>query len=122
MTIINSADKSTAILFLNNILLSLLYVEGEVSLGEGNCVLFYSNGLVEAHDPKGEMFGFPSLRALVAEHAEERPLGEFLLEQVYYFVGEGWEQEDDITLLTLKRSASLSCTAENTSPSMSFGE
>jgi serine phosphatase RsbU (regulator of sigma subunit) len=108
MTIINSADKSTAILFLNNILLFLLYVEGEVSLGEGNCVLFCSNGLVEAHDPKGEMFGFPRLRALVAEHAEERPLGEFLLERVYYFVGEGWEQEDDITLLTLKRSASLS--------------
>ena len=26
----------------------------------------------------------------------------------YSFVGEGWEQEDDITLLTLRRSASLS--------------
>ena len=43
--IINSADKSTAILYLNNILLSLLYEEGEVSLGEGNCVLLYSYGL-----------------------------------------------------------------------------
>jgi hypothetical protein len=30
------------------------------------------------------------------------------LEELYSFVGEGWEQEDDITLLTLKRSASLS--------------
>jgi serine phosphatase RsbU (regulator of sigma subunit)/predicted ester cyclase len=84
------------------------YEEGEVSLREGNCVLFYSDGLVEAHDPKGEMFGFPRLRALVAEHAEERSLGDFLLEELYSFVGEGWEQEDDITLLTLKRSASLS--------------
>jgi hypothetical protein len=27
------------------------------------------------------------------------------LEKLYSFVGEGWEQEDDITLLTLKRSA-----------------
>ena len=79
--IINSADKSTAILFLNNIL-PLLYEEGEVSLGEGNCVLFYSDGLVEAHDPKGEMFGFPRLQALVAKHAEERSLGESLLERV----------------------------------------
>jgi serine phosphatase RsbU (regulator of sigma subunit) len=35
------------------------YEEGEISLAEGNCVLFYSDGLVEAHDPKGEMFGFP---------------------------------------------------------------
>jgi len=30
------------------------------------------------------------------------------LEELYYFVGEGWEQEDDITLLTLKRCTSLS--------------
>jgi hypothetical protein len=26
------------------------------------------------------------------------------MEELYTFVGEGWEQEDDITLLTLKRS------------------
>jgi predicted ester cyclase len=84
------------------------YEEGEVSLREGESVLFYSDGLVEAHDPKGEMFGFPRLRARVAEHGEERSLGESLLEELYSFVGEGWEQEDDITLLTLKRSASLS--------------
>jgi serine phosphatase RsbU (regulator of sigma subunit)/predicted ester cyclase len=83
------------------------YEEGEVSLREGNCVLFYSDGLVEAHDPKGEMFGFPRLRALVAQHGEERTLGNLLLEELYAFVGEGWEQEDDITLLTLKRSATL---------------
>jgi serine phosphatase RsbU (regulator of sigma subunit) len=83
------------------------YEEGEVSLREGDSVLFYSDGLVEAHDPKGEMFGFPRIRALVAEHAEERSLGDFLLEELYAFVGEGWEQEDDITLLTLRRSASL---------------
>src|SRR5918995_440265 len=52
------------------------YEEGEISLAEGNCVLFYSDGLVEAHNPRGEMFGFPRLRELVAEHgAEERSLG-----------------------------------------------
>ena len=81
------------------------YEEGEVSLAEGDCVLFHSDGLVEAHNPKGEMFGFPRLRALVAEHGEERSLGNLLLEELYSFVGEGWEQEDDITLLTLRRSA-----------------
>jgi serine phosphatase RsbU (regulator of sigma subunit)/ketosteroid isomerase-like protein len=84
------------------------YEEGEISLREGNCVLFYSDGLVEAHDPKREMFGFPRLRALIAKHDEQRSLGDFLLEELYSFVGEGWEQEDDITLLTLERSASLS--------------
>jgi predicted ester cyclase len=89
------------------LMLGMIYEEVEISLREGKSVLFYSDGLVEAHDPKGEMFGFPRLRALVAEHGEERELGEFLMEELYYFVGEGWEQEDDITLLTLLRSASL---------------
>jgi serine phosphatase RsbU (regulator of sigma subunit) len=78
----------------------------ELDVGEG--VLFYSDGLVEAHDPKGEMFGFPRLRELVAEHGEEGPLEEALLEELYSFVGERWQQEDDITLLTLRRSSTLS--------------
>jgi serine phosphatase RsbU (regulator of sigma subunit)/predicted ester cyclase len=85
------------------------YEQKETILHIGEAALFYSDGLVEAHDPKGEMFGFPRLRALVAEHGdEERSLEEKLLEQLYSFVGEGWEQEDDITLLMLRRSASLS--------------
>jgi serine phosphatase RsbU (regulator of sigma subunit) len=84
------------------------YEEGEASLGEDGCVLFYSDGLVEAHDPQGGMFGFPKLRALVAEHGEKRSLGNLLLEELYSFVGEGWEQEDDITLLTLRHSVPLS--------------
>jgi predicted ester cyclase len=86
---------------------AMRYEEKEVVLDVGESALFYSDGLVEAHDPKGEMFGFPRLRALVAEHsAEERSLGNFLLKELYTFVGEGWEQEDDITLLTLRRFAS----------------
>jgi serine phosphatase RsbU (regulator of sigma subunit) len=84
------------------------YEEKKTILEAGERALFYSDGLVEAHDPKGEMFGFPRLRALITEHAEERSLGNLLLEELYAFVGEGWEQEDDITLLTLRRSSSLS--------------
>jgi serine phosphatase RsbU (regulator of sigma subunit) len=80
------------------------YEEKEIEVDAGEGVLFYTDGLVEAHDPKGEMFGFPRLRELVAEHGEERALGDFLMEELYSFVGAGWEQEDDITLLTLKRS------------------
>jgi serine phosphatase RsbU (regulator of sigma subunit) len=81
------------------------YEEKEIELDVGEGVFFYSDGLVEAHDPKGEMFGFPRLKALIAEHAEEGSLGDFLMEELYSFVGKGWEQEDDITLLTLERSA-----------------
>ena len=80
------------------------YEEKEGALDSDESALFYSDGLVEAHDPHGEMFGFPRLRALVAESGKERSLGDLVLEELYSFVGEGWEQEDDITLLTLERS------------------
>ncbi len=83
------------------------YEEKQTILEVGEAALFYTDGLVEAHDAKGEMFGFPRLRALIAKHGEERSLGDFLLEDLSSFTGEGWEQEDDITLLTLRRSASL---------------
>src|SRR5215204_1444656 len=79
------------------------YEEQEIVLDAGEAALFYSDGLVEAHHPNGEMFGFPRLRALVAKHAQKESLEEALLEELYSFVGEGWKQEDDITLLTLRR-------------------
>jgi predicted ester cyclase len=85
------------------------YEEKEIVLDAGEEALLYSDGLVEAHDPKGEMFGFPRLQQLLAEHGDEKEsLEDALLEELSSFVGQGWEQEDDITLVTLRRSASLS--------------
>ena len=85
------------------------YEQKEIVLDAGEEALLYSDGLVEAHDPKGEMFGFPRLQQLLAEHGDEtESLEDALLEELSSFVGQGWEQEDDITLVTLRRSASLS--------------
>jgi serine phosphatase RsbU (regulator of sigma subunit) len=81
------------------------YEEKETMLDAGEVALFYSDGLVEAHNPQREMFGFPRLRKLVAEPAEEGSMVDFLMGELRSFTGEGWEQEDDITLVTLKRSA-----------------
>jgi serine phosphatase RsbU (regulator of sigma subunit) len=83
------------------------YEEKEVMLGAGEAVLFYSDGLVEAHDPKGELFGFPRLQRLIATRTagSGEELVDFLLEELYSFTGEGWGQEDDISLTTLYRSA-----------------
>jgi serine phosphatase RsbU (regulator of sigma subunit) len=85
------------------------YEEKKVVVDAGESVLFYSDGLVEAHDPQGEMFGFPRLRVLVAKHdgEEEGSLVDFLMEELYSFTREGWEQEDDITLVILERSEEL---------------
>jgi serine phosphatase RsbU (regulator of sigma subunit) len=83
----------------------MTYEEKEIELEAGEAALFYSDGLVEAHNPEGEMFGFPRLQTLVAEHAKGKPLVDFLMEELYSFTGERWEQEDDITLVTLQRVA-----------------
>jgi serine phosphatase RsbU (regulator of sigma subunit)/predicted ester cyclase len=83
---------------------SMSYEEKETILEAGERALFYSDGLVEAHNPEGEMFGFPRLRSLLTEHDDEGLLVDFLMEELYSFTGEGWEQEDDITLVTLRRA------------------
>ena len=41
-------------------------------------------------------------------------LGNFLREELYSFVGEGWKQEDDITLVTLGWTAASRSTSKNT--------
>ena len=81
------------------------YEEKETILESGSSALFYSDGLVEAHDLEGEMFGFPRLRRLVAEHTEPGSMVDFLMDELRSFTGDRWEQEDDVTLLTLERSA-----------------
>lgn len=44
------------------------YEEYETILSQGESLLFYSDGLVEAHNPQHEMFGFPRLMASIKEH------------------------------------------------------
>jgi serine phosphatase RsbU (regulator of sigma subunit) len=81
------------------------YEEKEIVLHRGDSVLFYSDGLVEAHDPEREMFGFPRLQGLVGAHRSDGPaMVNFLLAELARFTGDQWEQEDDITLVTLDRS------------------
>ena len=79
------------------------YEEQEVTVAFDESILFYSDGLVEAHNPEREMFGFPRLKALLQEHTDGATLINFLLGELTSFTGEGWEQEDDMTMLTLQR-------------------
>jgi hypothetical protein len=45
--------------------------EGDKPRARRYGVLFYSDGLVEAHNPQGEMFGFPRLRKLISVRGTE---------------------------------------------------
>jgi serine phosphatase RsbU (regulator of sigma subunit) len=49
------------------------------------------------------MFGFPRMQGFVGAHLGGATLIDFLLAELERFTGEDWEQEDDITLLTLQR-------------------
>ena len=79
----------------------MVYEEREADIGPGDNVLLYSDGLVEAHDPSGEMYGFPRLRADLDTELAGSELLDELLERLHAFTGPGWEQEDDITLVAL---------------------
>jgi serine phosphatase RsbU (regulator of sigma subunit)/anti-sigma regulatory factor (Ser/Thr protein kinase) len=81
------------------------YEEREATLAPGDTLLLHSDGLVEAHDPKRRMFGFPRLMTLVGECPGGRELIDGLLGELRGFTGPGWEQEDDITLVTVQRAA-----------------
>lgn len=80
------------------------YDEFEGTLAPGESLLLYSDGLIEAHNPAGEMFGFPRLQTLLSNQAAEAALVDFVLAQLHSFTGEKWEQEDDVTLLALQRA------------------
>jgi PAS domain S-box-containing protein len=82
---------------------NMSYEQKEIALKPGESVLLYSDGLVEAHDPQREMFGFPRMQEFVGAHPGGASLIDFLLAELAQFTGEEWEQEDDIALLTLQR-------------------
>jgi serine phosphatase RsbU (regulator of sigma subunit) len=79
------------------------YEERSATLRPGDCVLLHSDGLVEAHDPDRQMFGFPRLAELVGRGGAGQELLDFCLAELGQFTGPGWEQEDDITLVSLQR-------------------
>ena len=81
------------------------YEETEGVISPGDNVLLYSDGLIEAHDPAAEMYGFPRLReAMTEEDDAGSDLLDRLLGLLHRFTGPDWEQEDDITLVTFRRA------------------
>ena len=84
----------------------MTYEENEAYLAPGESILLHSDGLVEAHNPAGEMFGFPRLQEIVESSSGSEHLIDECLIELREFVGSDWEQEDDITLVTLKRTTS----------------
>lgn len=83
---------------------NMTYEETEVILAPGETLLLHSDGITEAHNPDGEMFGLGRLEAEVAAHPGGTDLIPDLLRSLLAFAGSEWEQEDDVTLVLLQRS------------------
>jgi len=81
------------------------YEEKTFAFGPGEFALLHSDGLAEAHAPDREMFGFDRVAALVGRAASSDTLIEQCLTELRAFTGPGHEQEDDITLVALHRTA-----------------
>jgi serine phosphatase RsbU (regulator of sigma subunit) len=80
------------------------YEQKEVVLNPGESMVLSSDGIVEAHNAGREMFGFPRLKRLVGEYAGDGRMIDFLMDDFQNFVGANYEQEDDITLVMIRRS------------------
>lgn len=83
------------------------YEEKVAVLEPGDTLLLHSDGIAEAHAPDREMFGFPRLKKLMDAELSGEDLIDRVLTDLAAFVGPGADQEDDITMVTLQRSAAV---------------
>lgn len=76
----------------------------ETVIEPGDYLIFYTDGLVEAHNEQREMFGSNRLKTLFIEYSgEDMALLDHLLLELDAFTGPIQEQEDDITIVVVKR-------------------
>jgi len=84
------------------------YEQPRSQLSPDQALLMYSDGLTEAHNPDREMFGGERLHTFLAQwqpaadHVQTSKLIPSLLDTLATFTGPGWEQEDDVTLLSFE--------------------
>jgi serine phosphatase RsbU (regulator of sigma subunit) len=90
------------------------YDEGVTILEPGDTLLLYSDGFVEAHNKSRELFGSRQLRELLGDYRLDDGLFEFLMSKLEDFTGDTWEQEDDISLLMIRRDQRSTGSAKNT--------
>ena len=80
------------------------YLETAVDLQPGDLIVLVSDGVVEAHNPLGELFGFERLEELFSQDQALRhpaQLLDDLLDQVAQFM-DGAEQHDDMTVVVIQ--------------------
>lgn len=92
------------------LMLDMSYEQQTSRMSVGDGLLLYSDGLVEAHNLDGEMYGVERLKDMMSEDArDDATSGETVIDRLVgdltRFTGSGQEQEDDTTLVYLAREA-----------------
>lgn len=82
------------------------YEEKTYRLMDGDVMVLTSDGITEAHNPQGEMYGFSRLIGRVATKVADGDLVAALVGDLERWTGADAEQEDDITLVVVRRTAS----------------
>lgn len=95
------------------------YEEKTHRLEDGDVMVLTSDGITEAHNPAGEMYGFSRLMGRVAKRTKSEDMCGSLVSDLERWTGTGSEQEDDITLVVIRRTLSA---AESASAFESDGE
>lgn len=78
-----------------------IYETDRLSLDPGDVVIFFSDGLLEARNPAGEMFSAERLTSLIKNNPAEKSLLSHVIESLSKFLGDNQSQQDDITLIQM---------------------
>lgn len=78
----------------------MVYEEKQVCIEPGDRVVLFSDGLLEAHSPLGQILGTTRVMQILTSPLPEEDLISHILTSLTEFTGKDWEQEDDLTLVS----------------------
>ncbi len=87
------------------------YDEVRYQMSSGEVMVLTSDGITEAHNVEGEMYGFPRLMDRVSRQPSDDYMCTALIDDLESFTGSELEQEDDITLVVVRRISSAQAAA-----------
>lgn len=89
----------------------MTYEERSFDFDDDDVMVLTSDGITEAHDPAGEMYGFSRLMGRVASVVKDGDVLHAVIADLERHTGPKAEQEDDITLVTIRRTSSARTSA-----------
>ena len=89
------------------------YDVAEVKLGEGDLVVFCSDGIIEAMSESGELFGFDRVAQVISQGGYRSESAECIIDNLFKELDAfamGREQDDDQTVVVVRAQVRLDAT------------